>query len=110
MTFPVSLAVLDVILKNKLVWSEKYGTRNTGYVSKVFDYTTFNNLQSKIKEYFDSVELCSIEQEYDETVDKVKNKDKIYDFIPQMNERNRITLLDSEEFSIRLTLQDDDLS
>lgn len=110
MTFPFSLAVLDVILKDKLVWSEKYGTQSTGYVSKIFDYSTFNNLQSKIKQYFDSVEIYSIEQQYDETVDKLENKNKIYDFIAQMNERNQVTLLDLEDFSIRLTLQDDDLS
>lgn len=49
MKSPLSNAVLDIVLKKDLVWSEKYGSQHVNHVTKVFEYTTFSKLQNKIK-------------------------------------------------------------
>lgn len=110
MKHPLSNAVLDIVLKKDLVWSEKYGSPHVNNVTKVFEYTTFSSLQNKIKEYFDTVDIYSLVQEYDEKVEHLENKNKIYDLIPYLSERNRVTRLDMEDYSFKLTIQNEDLS
>lgn len=110
MKSPLSNAVLDIVLKKDLVWSEKYGSQHVNHVTKVFEYTTFSKLQNKIKEYFDTVDIYSLVQEYNEKVEHLENKNKIYDLIPYLSERNRVTRLDMEDYSFKLTIQNEDLS
>lgn len=110
MKHPLSNAVLDIVLKKDLVWSEKYGSQHVNNVTKFFEYTTFSSLQNKIKEYFDTVDIYSLVQEYDEKVEHLENKNKIYDLIPYLSERNRVTRLDMEDYSFKLTIQNEDLS
>lgn len=102
MKYPNLTALLDITLNENLLLVEKNGGSYNN-LTKTFKFTTVQNLQEKIRKFLDNSDFVIVKQSYDNTEESNLSKTDFYNFVEEINENKDVNLIDTKDFSIKLT-------